>query len=139
MIREWLKKIDFGLLIISLIVALALWMNVKSERMEIRHFYPFIELQKQPVNLAIKTQYPKTLDVVIQGQGTALNGIQPDLITAVADIRMLHTGKNTFRLTIENNVVLPKVLRGRVEVVRIIPETLEIEAEPIKDTEESSK
>jgi len=139
MIRDKFKQIDFGLLIISLVVALALWMNVKSERMEIRHFYPFIELQNQPTNLAIQSQYPKTLDVVIQGQTTVLNGIQPDLIGAVADIKTLRAGKNTFRLAVEKNVVLPKVLRGRVEVVRIIPETLEIEAEPIKNTEDSGK
>jgi YbbR domain-containing protein len=139
MIQNKVKQIDFGLLIFSLLVALALWMNVKSERMEIRHFYPFIELQNQPMHLVIQSQYPKTLDVVIQGQATALNGIQPDLISAIADIRGLHEGKNTFRLAVEKNVVLPKVLRGRVEVVRIIPETLEIETEPIKNTKDSSK
>ena len=67
MIRDWFNQIDFGLVIISLLVALALWLNVNSERTEIRHFYPFIALENQPTNLAIKSQYPKTLDVVIQG------------------------------------------------------------------------
>ncbi|MDI6783151.1 MAG: hypothetical protein QME64_03530 [bacterium] len=139
MIRDKFKQIDFGLLIVSLLVALALWLNVKSERTEIRHFYPFILLENQPPNLAIKSQYPKTLDVVIQGPASVLNGIQPDLIEAKAEIRTLRGGKNTFRLSADKNVILPKMIRGRVAVVRIIPETLEIEAEPVKNTEDSSK
>jgi hypothetical protein len=139
MIRDKLKQLDFGLLLISFLVALAVWLNVKNERTEIRHFYPYIELKNQPLNLVIKTQYPKTLDVLIQGQATVLNGIQPDLINAIADIGALHAGRNIFRLSVEKNVTLPKVLLGRVEAVQILPETLEIEAELIKNTEASSK
>jgi hypothetical protein len=139
MIRDKIKQFDFGLLLISFLVALAVWMNVKNERTEIRHFYPFIELKNQPINLVIKSQYPKTLDVVIQGQATILNGIQPDLLNAVADIDTLHAGKNVFRLSVDKNVILPKFLIGRVEAVQILPETLEIEAELVNNTETSSK
>jgi hypothetical protein len=139
MIRERLKQLDFGLLLISFAVALGLWLSVKHERTEIRHFYPFIELRNQPANLVIKSQYPKALDVVIQGQATVLNGIQPDLINAFADIEALHAGRNIFRLSVEKNIILPKVLVGRVEAVQILPEILEIEAEPINSTVDSSK
>ncbi|MCX7919955.1 MAG: CdaR family protein [bacterium] len=134
MIRDWLRQIDFGLLIISLLVALALWLNVKNERIETRHYYPFIELKNKPANLAIKSQYPKNLDVVIQGQATILDRIQPDLISVSVDVSGLSPGKKTFRLSIARNVVLPKVFQNRVEVVRIIPETLEIETELIDNT-----
>jgi hypothetical protein len=139
MIRDRLKQLDFGLLLISFAVAIGLWLSVKNERTEIRHFYPFIELRNQPANLVVKSQYPKTLDLVIQGQTTVLNGIQPDLVNAFADIDALHAGRNIFRLTVEKNVVLPKVLLGKIEAVQILPETLEIEAEPIKSTVDSSK
>ncbi|MFB3895479.1 MAG: hypothetical protein ACE14V_04165 [bacterium] len=139
MIRDKIKQLDFGLLLVSIAVALGLWLSVKHERTEIRHFYPYIELRNQPANLVIKSQYPKALDVVIQGQATVLNGIQPDLINAFADINALHAGKNTFRLSVEKNVVLPKVLAGRVEAVQILPEVLEIDAELLKSTVDSSK
>ena len=136
--RDWIRKIDLGLLIVSLLIALALWMNVKGERTELRHLYPYIELKNQPADLVIKL-IPKTLDVLVQGPPTVLNSIHPDMISVVIDGSSLKPGRRTFPLSIEKNVILQSFLVGRIEVVQILPETLEIVAEPIKSAEDSSK
>ena len=109
----------------SLVLAIAMWFFVMlSGRSEITLDIPlnFTNLPSEFVTV----DYPKTVNVSIEGQQRVIENLRQNEIQAVIDISSIKTGKSFFTLS-RDNIKLPKTLI----VTGINPETVSLKIEPL--------
>jgi YbbR domain-containing protein len=106
----------FGLKVLSLGLALLLWMVVSGEETVERGLRIPLELQQIPNDLEVLGDVPATIDVRVRGASGALSRVGPGDVVAVLDLRTARPGRRLFPLT-PDQVRVP----FGVEVVQLLP------------------
>ena len=114
-----------GLKLLSLALALLLWMTVAGEETVERSLRVPLELQQFPAGLELQGEVPATADVRVRGTSGALGRVSTGDIVAVLDLHGARPGRRLFHLT-------PEQVRAPfgVEVVQVTPPTIAIVFEP---------
>ena len=118
---------NWTLKLISLGLALLLWMFIMGERrLEVGYPVP-LELQSLPKGLMVANEVPSLIDVRVSGPRTLLSKISPNDISIVVDLADLKPGLTTFK-RLEERLNLPSGLR----VTRLSPSFIDLKLERIK-------
>jgi YbbR domain-containing protein len=115
----------FGLKILSVVLAVMLWMTVSGEETVERGLRIPLELQQFPAGLELAGDVPTTVDVRVRGGSGALSRISAGEVVAVLDLRTARQGRRLFPLTPEQ----VRVPFG-VEVVQVQPSAIAMAFEP---------
>jgi YbbR domain-containing protein len=115
----------FGLKVLSLGVAVLLWMIVSGEETVERGLRVPLELQQVPAGLELLGEVPATVDVRVRGASGTLSRVGTGDVIAVLDLRVARAGRRLFPLTPEQM----RVPFG-VEVVQITPSAVAMAFEP---------
>jgi YbbR domain-containing protein len=105
----WLK-------VLSVAVALLLWMVVSGEEIVERGLRVPLELQQVPANIELLGDVPTTVDVRVRGASGTLSRVGTGDVIAVLDLRTARTGRRLFPLG-PDQVRVP----FGVEVVQVTP------------------
>lgn len=122
--RPWPFQ-HLGLKILSLALAVLLWMAVAGEQTVERGLRVPLELQQYPSGLEVTGDLPTTVDVRVRGASAALSRVAAGEVVAVLDLRGARPGRRLFPLTPEQ----VRVPFG-VEVVQVTPSAIAITFEP---------
>lgn len=109
----------FGLKLLSLGLALLLWLTIAGEATVERGLRVPLELQEFPAGLELQGDLPATVDVRVRGTSGALGRVSPGDIVAVLDLRGARPGRRLFHLTREQ-VRAP----FGVEIMQVTPPTV---------------
>jgi YbbR domain-containing protein len=114
----------FGLKLLSVGLAVMLWMVVSGEETVERGLRVPLELQQFPAGLELHDEAPSTIDVRVRGASGTLSRISPGDMVAVLDLRGARAGRRLFHLT-------PEQVRAPfgVEVVQVMPPTIALQFE----------
>lgn len=114
-----------GLKLLSLALALLLWMVVSGEETVERGLRVPLELQQVPAGLELLGDVPATVDVRVRGASGVLGRVGPGDVVAVLDLHGAQSGRRLFPLT-------PDQVRTPfgVEVVQVMPSTIAMAFEP---------
>src|SRR5205814_5102242 len=109
----------FGLKLVSLALAVMLWIVVSGEETVERGLRVPLEMQQFPAGLEIQGEAPTTVDVRVRGTSGTLSRLSPGDVVAVLDLRGARSGNRLFQLT-------PEQVRAPfgIEVVQVMPATL---------------
>jgi len=110
-----------GLKLVSVAIAMLLWMVIAGEETVERGLRVPLELQQFPAGLELLGDVPTTADVRVRGVSGTLSRISPGDIVAVLDLRGARAGERLFHLTPEQ-VHAP----FGVEVVQVTPPTVAV-------------
>ena len=113
--RPWLLK-HLGLKVLSLVLALVLWMVVSGEETVERGLRVPLELQQVPPGLELTGEIPTAVDLRVRGPSSTLGRLTAGDVVAVLDLRTAAEGRRLFPLTPEQM----RVPFG-VEVVQVTP------------------
>lgn len=113
-----------GLKIVSVGVALALWMAVAGEETVERGLRVPIELQQIPVGVDLLGEPPTFADVRVRGTSGTLARLAPGEVVAVLELRGAGPGRRLFQLMPEH-IRVPFGL----EVTQVVPASVAIEFE----------
>src|SRR5580765_5304724 len=105
-----------GLKVLSVVLALLLWMIVSGEEIVERGLRVPLELQQVPAGLELLGEVPATVDVRVRGASGTLSRVSTGDVIAVLDLRTARSGRRLFPLTPDQM----RVPFG-VEVVQITP------------------
>jgi YbbR domain-containing protein len=110
-----------GLKLLSVTIAVLLWMVIAGEETVERGLRVPLELQQFPAGLELLGDVPTTADVRVRGVSGTLSRISPGDIVAVLDLRGARAGERLFHLT-------PEQVRAPfgVEVVQVTPPTVAV-------------
>ena len=110
-----------GLKLMSVAIAVLLWMVIAGEETVERGLRVPLELQQFPPGLELLGDVPTTADVRVRGVSGTLSRISPGDIVAVLDLRGARAGERLFHLT-------PEQVRAPfgVEVVQVTPPTVAV-------------
>ena len=122
--RPWPFQ-HIGLKIVSLLLAVLLWMAVAGEETVERGLRVPLELQQYPVGLELTGDLPTTVDVRVRGASGTMSRVAAGEVVAVLDLRGARPGRRLFPLTPEK-VTAP----FGVEVVQVTPSAVAITFEP---------
>ncbi len=114
-----------GLKVLSVVLALLLWMIVSGEEIVERGLRVPLELQQVPVGLELTGEVPATVDVRVRGASGTLSRVSTGDVVAVLDLRSARSGRRLFPLT-PDQVRVP----FGVEVVQVQPSALAMAFEP---------
>jgi YbbR domain-containing protein len=114
-----------GLKLLSLAMAVSLWMVVAGEETVERGLRIPLELQQLPAGLELTGEIPSTVDVRVRGQSGALSRVSPGDVVAVLDLHGARSGHRLFPLT-PDQVRVP----FGVTVVQIAPAAIAMAFEP---------
>lgn len=106
----------FGLKLLSLALALLLWMVVAGEEIVERGLRVPLELQQMPLGVEVLGDIPTTVDVRVRGGSGTLSRVGAGDVVAVLDLRAARPGRRLFPLT-PDQVRVP----FGVEVVQVTP------------------
>lgn len=108
-----------GLKVLSVVLAVLLWMMVSGEETVERGLRIPLELQQFPSALELRSEPPSNIDVRVRGGSGALSRLSPVDVVAVLDLHTAQAGQRLFPLT-------PDQVRAPfgVEVVQITPSTV---------------
>lgn len=109
----------FGLKVVSVVLAVFLWLIVAGEETVERGLRVPIEFQQFPEGLEIVEEPPTAVDVRIRGAASRVAQMTSGDITAVIDLREADAGQRLYQITPESM----RVPFG-VEVVQVIPSTV---------------
>ena len=114
-----------GLKVLSVVLALLLWMIVSGEETVERGLRVPLELQQVPAGLELTGEVPATVDVRVRGASGTLSRVSTGDVVAVLDLRNARSGRRLFPLT-------PKDVRVPfgVEIVQVQPSALAMAFEP---------
>ena len=115
MTRPWPLR-HLGLKLLSLMLAVLLWMTVAGEETVERGLRVPLELQQRPLGLEVVGDVPATIDVRVRGGSSVLSRLGAGDVVAVLDLRTARSGQRLFTMTAEQ----VRVPFG-VEVVQIVP------------------
>ncbi len=121
----WWPFRQAGLKVVSVGLALALWMAVAGEETVERGLRVPLELQQMPVGLDLLGEAPTFADVRVRGTSGTLARLAPGEVVAVLELRGASPGRRLFQLTPEH-VRVPFGL----EVTQVVPASVAIEFEP---------
>src|ERR671934_2881481 len=115
----------FGLKLVSLGLAVLLWMAVAGEETVERGLRVPLELQQVPAGLELTGDVPTAVDVRVRGASGALSRVAAGEVVAVLDLRSARAGQRLFPLT-------PDQVRAPfgVEIVQVTPSAIAIAFEP---------
>jgi YbbR domain-containing protein len=113
--RPWLFQ-HLGLKVLSLVIALVLWMVVSGEETVERGLRVPLELQQVAPGLELTGDIPTTVDLRVRGPAGTLGRLTAGDVVAVLDLRSAVEGRRLFTLTPEQM----RVPFG-VEVVQVTP------------------
>jgi YbbR domain-containing protein len=115
----------FGLKLLSLGLAILLWMAVAGEETVERGLRVPLELQQVPAGLELTGDVPTAVDVRVRGASGALSRVAAGEVVAVLDLRSARAGQRLFPLT-------PEQVRAPfgVEIVQVTPSAIAIAFEP---------
>jgi YbbR domain-containing protein len=115
---------NFGLKLLSVGIAVLLWISVSGEETVERGFRAPLELQQFPAGLEIQGEAPSTVDVRVRGTAGALSRANAGDIVAVLDLHAVRAGNRLFAMT-------PEQVRSPygVEVVQVTPSTIALALE----------
>ena len=99
----------FGLKVLSVGVAVLLWMAVAGEETVERGLRVPLELQQFPAGLELQGEVPTTVDIRVRGTSGTLGRVLTGDIVAVLDLRGARAGRRLFQL----NPELVRALRRR--------------------------
>jgi YbbR domain-containing protein len=105
-----------GLKLLSIGLAVPLWMIVSGEETVERGLRVPLELQQSPSGLELTGEVPTTVEVRVRGGSGALSRVSAGEVVAVLDLRTARAGRRLFPLTLEQ----VRVPFG-VEVVQVTP------------------
>ena len=91
-----------GLKVVSVALAVALWMAVSGEEVVERGLRVPLELQQFPAGLELSGEPPTVVDVRVRGGSSTLSRLSPAEIVAVLDLHGARPGRRLFQLTPEN-------------------------------------
>jgi YbbR domain-containing protein len=111
----------FGLKLLSLGIALLLWIAVSGEETVERGLRVPLELQQLPPGIELTGDVPTTVDVRVRGGSSTLSRVQPGDVVAVIDLRFARPGRRVFQL----NADQVRVPFG-VDVAQIMPSAIAI-------------
>lgn len=111
----------FGLKVLSLGLAVLLWVTVAGEETVERGLRVPLEFQQFPSDLELHGDFPSTVDVRVRGTSGALSRISTGDVVAVLDLHAARPGQRLFHLT-------PEQVRAPfgVDVVQVTPPTVAI-------------
>jgi YbbR domain-containing protein len=109
----------FGLKVLSLALALLLWMVVSGEETVERGLRVPLELQQVPAGLELTGDIPTTVDVRVRGASGTLSRVSAGDVIAFLDLRTAREGTRLFPLTPDQM----RVPFG-VEVVQVMPSAI---------------
>jgi YbbR domain-containing protein len=115
---------NLGLKLLSLILAVLLWMIVAGEEPVERGLRVPLELQQFPSDLELLGEVPTTIDLRVRGGSATLNRMSASDVVAVLDLHSVRAGRRLFPLTAEQ----VRVPFG-VQVVQVTPPTIAMEFE----------
>lgn len=109
----------FGLKLLSLGLALLLWLSVAGETIVERGLRVPLELQQFPQGLELQGEPPASVDVRVRGASAALSRVGAGDVFAVLDLHGAAPGRRLFHLT-------PEQVRAPfgVDVVQITPASI---------------
>jgi YbbR domain-containing protein len=116
--RPWPFR-HLGLKLLSLVLAVLLWMVVSGEETVERGLRIPLELQQFPASLEVTGDVPTTVDVRLRGGSGTLSRVSAGEVVAVLDLRTARPGRRLFPLTAEQ----VRVPFG-VEVVQVTPSAI---------------
>src|SRR5882724_9785609 len=105
-----------GLKVLSLGIAVLLWMAVSGDALVERGLRVPLELQQMPSGLELQGELPALVDVRVRGGSGALSRLSAGDIVAVIDVHTARSGQRLFQLT-SDQVRVP----FGVEVMQISP------------------
>ena len=110
-----------GLKLLSVTLAVMLWMVIAGEETVERGLRVPLELQQFPAGLELLGDVPTTADVRVRGAAGTLSRLSPGDVVAVVDLRGARSGERLFHLT-------PEQVRAPfgVEVVQVTPSTVAV-------------
>jgi YbbR domain-containing protein len=110
-----------GLKLLSVAIAVLLWMVIAGEETVERGLRVPLELQQFPPGLELLGDVPTTADVRVRGASGTLSRVSPGDIVAVLDLRGARAGERLFHLT-------PEQVRAPfgVEVIQVAPPTVAV-------------
>lgn len=114
-----------GLKVLSVVMALFLWMIVSGEETVERGLRVPLELQQVPAGLELTGEIPATVDVRVRGASGTLSRVAAGDVVAVLDLRSARSGRRLFPLN-PRDVRVP----FGVEVVQVQPSALAMAFEP---------
>jgi YbbR domain-containing protein len=114
----------FGLKLLSIVLAVLLWMMVAGEETVERGLRIPLELQQFPSGIELVGEPPSVVDVRVRGGSGTLSRLTPVDVVAVLDLRGAHVGQRLFHLTPEQ----VRVPFG-VEIVQVTPSTIRLDLE----------
>jgi YbbR domain-containing protein len=114
-----------GLKLLSVGLAVLLWMTVSGEEVVERGLRVPLELQQFPAGLELGADVPTTVDVRVRGGSGMLSRVSAGDVIAVIDLRTARPGRRLFPLTPEQ----VRVPFG-VEVVQVMPSAIAMAFEP---------
>ncbi|MBZ5558806.1 MAG: hypothetical protein LAO77_16160 [Acidobacteriia bacterium] len=114
-----------GLKLLSVAIALLLWMAVSGQEIVERGLRVPLEIQQIPAGIELSGEAPATVDVRVRGESGALSRVGPGDLVAVLDLRAARAGRRLFPLT-------PDQVRAPfgVEVVQVLPSAIAMAFEP---------
>jgi YbbR domain-containing protein len=115
----------FGLKLMSVGLAVLLWLTVSGEETVERGLRVPLELQQFPAGLEILGEAPSTVDVRVRGTSGALSRLAAGDVVAVLDLHAARAGNRLFPVTPD----LVHVPFG-VDVVQVVPSTVALSFEP---------
>ena len=108
-----------GLKLLSLALAVLLWMAVAGEEIVERGLRVPLELQQTPTGVELSGEVPTAVDVRVRGASGALSRVEPGDIVAVLDLHGARPGRRLFPLT-------PEQVRAPfgVDIVQVTPSAI---------------
>jgi YbbR domain-containing protein len=115
----------FGLKVLSLGLAVLLWMAVSGEETVERGLRVPLELQQMPSGIELSGEVPTAVDVRVRGASGTLSRVAPGDIVAVLDLRGARAGRRLFPLT-------PEQVRAPfgIEIGQVMPSAIAMVFEP---------
>src|SRR6476660_5257537 len=114
-----------GLKVLSVVLALLLWMIVSGEEMVERGLRVPLELQQVPAGLELLGDVPATVDVRVRGASGTLSRVAAGDVVAVLDLRTAQPGRRLFPLT-PDQVRVP----FGVQTTQVLPSAVTMAFEP---------
>jgi YbbR domain-containing protein len=111
----------FGLKLISIGLAIVLWLVVSGEEVVERSLRVSLELEQFPSGLELQNEAPSGVDVRVRGQSSALASLSNADLVAVLDLEDAGPGRRLYHLT-------PEQVRAPydVQVVQVAPSTVNL-------------
>jgi YbbR domain-containing protein len=114
-----------GLKVVSVAVAVLLWLVVTGDPIVERTLRVGLELQRAPADLEVVGAVPDSVSVRVRGQASRLSGLAPGDLSVVVDLDGVRAGRRLFPL-LPTQVTAP----FGVEVTQVTPSAVPMAFEP---------